>query len=222
MYRYMCVCMMVIHLLHPSRTLPAPSVTAWPLQDIRLVRGLCTRVSTITRKHPHCSGTLPPPFLAHTITQYSGSPDPPLLQYVPHNIDNGNILWRPSDSRHAPQPTQPALRPHLGLYKRFVCWFGGCALVNSILGIQHLLNCNPPSCNLQSILRSICPPPRPPPGFVIQHTILVIAISCKGQATPHQHPEAGRTVIRTRYGPAATHPGVGGGTHRRHATFKRC
>ena len=49
-----------------------------------------------------------------------------------------------------------------GLYKRFVCLFGDCALANTILGMQHLLYCNPPCCMLQSILRSIRFPPGPP------------------------------------------------------------
>jgi len=32
----------------------------------------------------------------------------------------------------------------IDLYKIFVCLFGDCALANTILGIQHLLYCNPP------------------------------------------------------------------------------
>ena len=35
-------------------------------------------------------------------------------------------------------------RGGVGLYKIFVCLFGECALVNTILDIQHLLYCTPP------------------------------------------------------------------------------
>jgi len=39
---------------------------------------------------------------------------------------------------------------------RFVCFFGDCALVRTILGIQHLLFYTPPTrCMLQSILRNL-------------------------------------------------------------------
>ena len=43
----------------------------------------------------------------------------------------------------------------VGLYERFFCLFGDCALVNTILGVQHLLYCTPPLSILQSILRNI-------------------------------------------------------------------
>ena len=44
-------------------------------------------------------------------------------------------------------------------------YFGDCALVNTIFGIEHLLYCNPSRCILQSTLRSIWFPPAPPPLF---------------------------------------------------------
>ena len=52
---------------------------SWPLQDIRLVRGLCTRINSIYCKHPPGLGTPPNPFIAHTITQYSVSPRPSFI-----------------------------------------------------------------------------------------------------------------------------------------------
>jgi len=64
----------------------------WPLQGIRFVQRLCTRSNTIIRKHPPCLGTPPHPFTAYTIAQYSVSPDRPILQYLPYNIGNGNIV----------------------------------------------------------------------------------------------------------------------------------
>jgi len=60
--------------------------------------------------------------------------------------------------------------------------FGDGALVNIILGIQHLLYCNPPTVyfaiNIAQYMVSPCPP-----CFAIQHRILFMAISCKGQIT---------------------------------------
>ena len=50
----------------------------------------------------------------------------------------------------------------LSLSKIFACLFGDCALVNTILGIVHLLYCTPPCCILQSTLRIIWFPPAPP------------------------------------------------------------
>jgi len=45
-----------------ARTVTATcAAAAWPLQDIRLVRGLCTRSNTIIRNHPICLGTPHPP-----------------------------------------------------------------------------------------------------------------------------------------------------------------
>ena len=43
----------------------------------------------------------------------------------------------------------------VGLCKIFVCIFEECALFNTILGIQHLVYCNPLRCMLRSMLRSI-------------------------------------------------------------------
>jgi len=50
--------------------------------------------------------------------------------------------------------------------------FVGCALVNTILGIQHLLiHCIPYTrCILESILRNVWVPPQPS-RFAIQHTL---------------------------------------------------
>jgi len=51
--------------------------------------------------------------------------------------------------------------PSFSLYKTFVCWFGACALVNTMLAIQHFLcQSPPPLCSmLQSVLlnRSVLP-----------------------------------------------------------------
>jgi len=52
-----------------SRREAVLSGVIWPLQDIRFVRGLCTRIDTITPKHPPCLGTPLHPFIAHTIAQ---------------------------------------------------------------------------------------------------------------------------------------------------------
>jgi len=53
-------------------------------------------------------------------------------------------------------------RVAVGLYKRFVCVFGDCALVNTIIGIQHLLDCNPPLLNFVIDIAQDMVPPRPP------------------------------------------------------------
>jgi len=53
--------------------------THGPLQDIRLVRGLCTRINTIICKHPLRLGTPLAPFIAHAIAQYSVSPRPSFI-----------------------------------------------------------------------------------------------------------------------------------------------
>jgi len=41
---------------------------------------------------PSCLGTPPPPCIAHTIVQYGVSPDHLVLQELPYNIGNGNIV----------------------------------------------------------------------------------------------------------------------------------
>jgi len=69
---------------------------------------------------------------------------------------------------------------YVGLYKISVCIFGDCALVNTILGMQHLLYCNPPLYFAINIAQYMVSPR--PPCFAIQHTILIVATSCKGQA----------------------------------------
>jgi len=48
----------------------------WPLQDIHLVLGLCTKIDTIIRKHPLSLDTPLTPFITHTIAQYSVRPRP--------------------------------------------------------------------------------------------------------------------------------------------------
>jgi len=64
-----------------------------------------------------------------------------------------------------------ALNTNTDLYKIFVCVFGDCALVNTVLGIQHLLYCTPPCYILQSRLLKIWAPPATPPvlPFNIQY-----------------------------------------------------
>jgi len=67
------------------------SHTSWPSQDIRLVRGLCTRLNTCIRKHPPL--VCPPPRSSPTLSRNKVfPPDHPVLQYMRYNIGNGNIL----------------------------------------------------------------------------------------------------------------------------------
>jgi len=54
-------------------------VVVWPVQDIRLVRGLCTRINPIIRKHPLHVGTPLAPVSAHAIPQYSVYPRPSFI-----------------------------------------------------------------------------------------------------------------------------------------------
>jgi len=68
----------------------------------------------------------------------------------------------------------------IGLYRIFVCLFEDCALVNTILGMQHLLYCNPPPLYFAINIAQYMVSARPP-CFAIQHTILVYTIACKGQ-----------------------------------------
>ena len=65
------------------------------------------------------------------------------------------ILSVPAVAGRVPALPPPCDALRLGLYQILVCLFGNRALVNTILGIQHLLYCNPPPRILQSILRSI-------------------------------------------------------------------
>jgi len=51
-------------------------IVGWPLQEIRLARGLCTRINTIIRKHPLGFGTQLPTFIAYTVAQNSTFPRP--------------------------------------------------------------------------------------------------------------------------------------------------
>ena len=53
-------------------------------------------------------------------------------------------------------------------------------MVNTIIGTPHLLSCTPPPLYVAiNIAQSMVIPP--PPCSAIPHTILVVAISCKGQ-----------------------------------------
>ena len=74
------------------RVAPEGQAVDWPLQDIRLARGLHTKINTIVRKHllvcaPH-PPTSSPTLLRNTVSP----PDHPVLQYTPYNIGNGNIV----------------------------------------------------------------------------------------------------------------------------------
>jgi len=73
-----------------------------------------------------------------------------------------------------------ACATRFGLYKRFVCLFWDCELVNTTLGIQHLFYCNPRRLDLAINIAQYMVPPRPP-CFAIHHAILVKTMSCKGQ-----------------------------------------
>jgi len=64
----------------------------WPLQDIVLRRGFCTRISTIICKQPLGLGTSLPAPLPTLLRNVVYSPDPPLLQYMLYHIGNDNIL----------------------------------------------------------------------------------------------------------------------------------
>jgi len=104
--------------------------------------------------------------------------DPLVLPLAPLNYDS-HALPLPQ------QLFQPRVDPELGLYKTFVCLFGDCALVNTILGMGLGLRVNPSPVVFCNQYRAIYGFPRPP-CVAIQHTILVIAISCKGQPCTHQ------------------------------------
>ena len=66
--------------LRPWRLAPAGLLgVPWPSQDIRLVRGLCTRINLIIRKHPLRLGTPLAPSIAHATAQYSVSPCPSFI-----------------------------------------------------------------------------------------------------------------------------------------------
>ena len=77
------------------RAPPPPTHSAADIgltRDIRFYRGFCARINPILRKHLLCLGTPLPPLISHTSAQCCVSPDPPLLQYIPYNIGNGNIV----------------------------------------------------------------------------------------------------------------------------------
>jgi len=155
-----------------------------------LLRGFCARINHpfILRYHLHC-----PPW-CNTIARLLASirPPPTYRAYaLHHTILVITISCKGQGGRHLSvgrvdaggarerSLTTLILLLGVGLYKIFVCLFGDCALVNTILGIQHLLYCTPPlsfEINIAQYMNS----PRPP-CFPIQHTILVMAILCKGQ-----------------------------------------
>ena len=57
----------------------------------------------------------------------------------------------------------------LGLYKICVCLFGDCALVNTVLGIQHLLYCTPLLYFAINIAQNTVSPRPPVLPFNIQY-----------------------------------------------------
>jgi len=80
----------------------------WPLQDIHLVRGLCTRIDTITRKHLLRLDTPLAPFITHVIAQYSAPPRPSCIAI------------------HAIQYWQWQYRVKANIASRCRPWFYGC------------------------------------------------------------------------------------------------
>jgi len=60
----------------------------WPIQDIVLFLGFCARISTIIDAPTLCLAPPLIPVIADTIAQYN--------EYVPHNIGNGNIVYKPT------------------------------------------------------------------------------------------------------------------------------
>ena len=89
------------------------------------------------------------------------------------------LLPRGSSPHQDSAGTVPSSTPPLGLFKIFVCVLGDCALVNTILGMQHLPSRIPPVVFFNQHWAIYAPPF--PPWVAIQHTILVMAISRKGQ-----------------------------------------
>jgi len=67
-------------------------VASWPIQDIVLCMGFFARINTILCAPTLCLGIPPHPVIARTIAQYNVPPGPPLLQYIPHNIGNCNLV----------------------------------------------------------------------------------------------------------------------------------
>jgi len=129
----------------------------WPIQDIVSCLGLCARINPILCVRTLCLGTPPHPVIAHTIAQYNVFPDFLLLQYTPHNIDNGSIVSRPrwvalsSFKKIRSNLSTPPLLRHRGrqhprLDRRFM-------VVSRCLGI------GPPS-GIPPLGRCFCWPPR--------------------------------------------------------------
>jgi len=52
---------------HTTRTLSMARHVTWPLQDIVLCEGVCTRINSNLCKQPLIWATLSPPLIAHTI-----------------------------------------------------------------------------------------------------------------------------------------------------------
>ena len=90
----------------------------------------------------------------------------PLSTHVKPGVKLHTKAYLLRASRPASHST-PASRLALGPYKIFVCKFGGCALVNTILGIQHLLYC-PPLLYFAINIAQYVVFPRPP-CVAIQH-----------------------------------------------------
>ena len=99
-----------------------------------------------------------------TIGQYTPSPTDPPFYAIHHTILVKAI----------------SCKGQVGLYKIFVCIFGECALVNTTLGIQHLVYCNLPPLYVAINIAQCTVSPRPP-CVAIHHTLLVMAILWKGQ-----------------------------------------
>jgi len=71
----------VRELLYSTSAREAPS--SWPLQDIVLCRGFCTRINTIILKHPLCVGTpLTVPHRLHYCAMYYIPPTPLIAIYT--------------------------------------------------------------------------------------------------------------------------------------------
>jgi len=86
-----------------------------------------------------------------------------------------------------------------GLYKRFVCLFGECVLVNTIHGMQHPLYCTPsPRCIVQSIFCALSGFP-PPPLFSLfdiqRRTVGALARSARDHTRHRNH---GRVPVTRR------------------------
>jgi len=78
----------------------------------------------------------------------------------PASTERRTCPWPPARYNTGGGSALPKIR--IGLHKRFVHCFGDCAIVNPILGGQHLLYCTPFRCIFQSIAQYMASPRRPP------------------------------------------------------------